>query len=124
MMAIAADHVVSHRGVVLNPSYKAMNLFGSEYWTYSLPKRVGDTIAQELTNSTDPISASYAHKIGMIDEILTNSPYDFVPRVIEYSEKKSQSPFLRRFLIEKEERLTNPQYLLKIESCREEELEK
>jgi putative two-component system hydrogenase maturation factor HypX/HoxX len=30
-------------GVMLNPHYKNMgNLYGSEYWTYLLPRRVGD----------------------------------------------------------------------------------
>ena len=41
MLAIAADRVCAREGVVLNPHYKTMGLYGSEYWTYSLPKRVG-----------------------------------------------------------------------------------
>jgi putative two-component system protein, hydrogenase maturation factor HypX/HoxX len=31
-----------HEGVVLNPHYKSMGgLYGSENWTYTLPRRVG-----------------------------------------------------------------------------------
>jgi putative two-component system hydrogenase maturation factor HypX/HoxX len=41
-VALAADRVWAHAGVVLNPHYKNMgNLYGSEYWTYTLPARVG-----------------------------------------------------------------------------------
>jgi putative two-component system hydrogenase maturation factor HypX/HoxX len=36
---MAADYVVAHEGVVLNPHYKAMGLFGSEYWTYLSGRR-------------------------------------------------------------------------------------
>ena len=41
-LALAADRVWARDGVILNPHYKAMgNLYGSEYWTYLLPRRVG-----------------------------------------------------------------------------------
>ena len=40
-MALAADQVWARDGVVLNPHYKNMgNLYGSEYWTYLLPRRL------------------------------------------------------------------------------------
>ena len=39
-LALAADHVWARDGVILNPHYKGMgNLYGSEYWTYLLPRR-------------------------------------------------------------------------------------
>jgi putative two-component system hydrogenase maturation factor HypX/HoxX len=41
-LARAADLVWARAGVLLNPHYRNMgNLFGSEYWTYLLPARVG-----------------------------------------------------------------------------------
>jgi len=41
-LALAADRLVAREGVVLNPHYKNMgNLYGSEYWSYLLPKRMG-----------------------------------------------------------------------------------
>ena len=41
-LGLAADRVVAASGAVFNPHYKNMgNLFGSEYWTYLLPQRVG-----------------------------------------------------------------------------------
>ena len=40
--ALAADLVVARNDVVLNPYYQHMGgLYGSEYWTYLLPRRVG-----------------------------------------------------------------------------------
>ncbi len=46
-LALAADHVWARDGIVVNPHYKGMgNLYGSEYWTYLLPRRVGADAAQ------------------------------------------------------------------------------
>ena len=41
MLALAADQVWCRSGAVLNPHYRLMGLHGSEYWTYTLPRRVG-----------------------------------------------------------------------------------
>ena len=42
MLALAADEVWCRSGAVLNPHYRLMGLHGSEYWTYTLPRRVGE----------------------------------------------------------------------------------
>jgi putative two-component system hydrogenase maturation factor HypX/HoxX len=83
MMAIASDYTWTHSNAILTPSYAAMNLFGSEYWTYSLPKRVGSDVALQLTASTSPVSAKMALELGLIDEILAGSSAEFVERVVE-----------------------------------------
>ncbi|XP_066270307.1 hydrogenase maturation factor HoxX-like [Branchiostoma lanceolatum] len=70
MMALAADEVVSHAGVVLNPHYRKMALFGSEYWTYSLPQRVGTSMAEELTTRLQPVLATEARDMGMLDDVI------------------------------------------------------
>jgi putative two-component system protein, hydrogenase maturation factor HypX/HoxX len=44
-MALAADYVFSRDSSVLNMHYKNMGVYGSEFWTYSLPKRVGPNIS-------------------------------------------------------------------------------
>jgi putative two-component system hydrogenase maturation factor HypX/HoxX len=47
MLALAADRVLVRDGIVLNPHYKGMGgLYGSEYWTYTLQKRVGSDMAR------------------------------------------------------------------------------
>ena len=49
-LALAADYVVAREDIVLNPYYGHMGgLYGSEYWTYLLPRRVGAAMATRLT---------------------------------------------------------------------------
>ena len=51
-LALAADHVVAREDVVLNPYYRHMGgLYGSEYWTYLLPRRIGHELTAELTGA-------------------------------------------------------------------------
>ena len=57
-MALGADRVIARDGVVLNPHYRTMGLYGSEYWTYVLPRRVGPTTAIDLTRQCLPIGAA------------------------------------------------------------------
>lgn len=70
IMPLACDKVIAREGVVLNPHYLTMGLYGSEYWTYLLPKRVGDTIAKELIEGCMPLLVSKAQKFGMVDKVL------------------------------------------------------
>jgi putative two-component system hydrogenase maturation factor HypX/HoxX len=68
-LALAADRVVAREGAVLNPHYKAMgNLYGSEYWTYLLPRRVGAERAGEITGNRLPVGARQAKELGLIDD--------------------------------------------------------
>jgi putative two-component system hydrogenase maturation factor HypX/HoxX len=67
-LALAADRVWMHNGVILNPHYKAMgNLYGSEYWTYLLPRRVGEARAREITLGRLPMGAKAAVGCGLAD---------------------------------------------------------
>ncbi|PNB76549.1 formyl transferase, partial [Pseudomonas sp. FW305-BF6] len=64
MLALAADIVFARSDIVLNPHYKTMGLYGSEYWTYSLPRAVGPAMAEKLTEDCLPISALQALQLG------------------------------------------------------------
>lgn len=77
MLALAADIVLAREGVVLNPHYKTMGLYGSEYWTYSLPRAVGSEIAHKLTEECLPISAIQAEQYGMVQGIGPRCPDAF-----------------------------------------------
>ncbi|MEJ8815633.1 enoyl-CoA hydratase-related protein [Variovorax ureilyticus] len=67
-LALATDEIWAHRGVVLNPHYRNMgNLYGSEYWTYLLPKRLGAAAAARLIDSRLPIGAAAALQMGLLD---------------------------------------------------------
>ena len=57
MLALGADRVVLRAAAVLNPHYRTMGLYGSEYWTYVLPRRVGDRTARSLTTDCVPVGA-------------------------------------------------------------------
>lgn len=70
MMALACDEVVIRDGVVLNPHYGTMGLYGSEYWTYSLPRRVGEQQARLITAACEPMLAVEAEQLGMVDKLL------------------------------------------------------
>lgn len=68
VLALAADQVWARGGLVLNPHYQGMGgLYGSEYWTYLIPRRVGAARAQELTESLRPVTSEHAARIGLID---------------------------------------------------------
>ncbi|WP_424360831.1 hydrogenase maturation protein [Methylocystis parvus] len=70
ILALAADKVFAREGVVLNPHYKGMGgLYGSEYWTYLLPRRVGAERARDLTEGCRPMGTTEAKSIGFVDEV-------------------------------------------------------
>jgi putative two-component system hydrogenase maturation factor HypX/HoxX len=50
-------------------------LSGSEYHTYSLPKRVGKQRANELLEACLPIGAKKAQEIGMVDKLFAHASY-------------------------------------------------
>lgn len=81
MLALAADEVWCRRGVVLNPHYRLMGLYGSEYWTFSLPRRVGSGTARELTRRALPVSAASAVRLGLADRLVECGPEAFGPEV-------------------------------------------
>jgi len=74
-MALAADTVLARETAVLSPHYKNMgNLYGSEYWTYLLPRRLGAAGAARLMSMRMPILARQACAMGLIDGLLPGDP--------------------------------------------------
>ena len=70
-LARAADLLWLRAGVLLNPHYKNMgNLYGSEYWTYLLPRRVGAEGAARLMHQRLPLDAAGALGCGFADAVL------------------------------------------------------
>lgn len=70
-LARAADFVWVRDGAMLNPHYKNMgNLFGSEFWTYLLPPRVGEDGARAIMRHRLPMSAKEAVELGFYDACL------------------------------------------------------
>ena len=64
--------------MVLNPHYKGMgNLYGSEFWTYLLPKRCGPERAQEITQARLPMGTQQAKDWGLIHSHFGKNPTEF-----------------------------------------------
>jgi len=91
MLALGADRVILRDGVVLNPHYAAMGLFGSEYWTYVLPRRVGRDHARRLTRACLPVGAAEAVEIGLVDEVLPADRRAFEEAVVAYAHQLAAS---------------------------------
>jgi putative two-component system protein, hydrogenase maturation factor HypX/HoxX len=70
-LARAADLVWMRDGALMNPHYKNMgNLFGSEYWTYLLPPRVGEDGARAIMQHRLPLTAKAGVANGFVDACL------------------------------------------------------
>ncbi|WP_157254062.1 enoyl-CoA hydratase-related protein [Nonomuraea typhae] len=85
MMALGADRVLVREGVVLNPHYRTMGLFGSEFWTYVLARRVGASAAVRLTEDALPVGAAQAVELGLADGVLGGGRLEFERSVLEYA---------------------------------------
>lgn len=93
ILALAADRVWARHGTVFNPHYRNMGgLYGSEYWTYLLPKRVGLSRAERLTEECLPISAQHAWRIGMVDRVLDKRPELFLSQVQQLVRQELADP--------------------------------
>jgi putative two-component system hydrogenase maturation factor HypX/HoxX len=105
LMALATDIVYARSGVVLNPHYKGMGgLFGSEYWTYTLPRRVGQDMAMQLTQSCAPVGTREAKAIGLIDDAFGADVADFEAQTRARAEALAQHRDCWDMLKQKRER--------------------
>jgi putative two-component system protein, hydrogenase maturation factor HypX/HoxX len=94
MLALAADEVWCRAGAVLNPHYRLMGLYGSEYWTYTLPRRVGAAAAERLTREALPVGSASAWHLGLVDEVVRCAPAEFAGRVARMAGELARSPGL------------------------------
>jgi putative two-component system hydrogenase maturation factor HypX/HoxX len=101
MLGLGADQVLVRSGAVLNPHYRTMGLTGSEYWTYTLPRRVGAAEAQRLTSQCLPIGATEAASIGLADVVLPGAPDEFDAAVREHAFRLATSDRLEQRLAAK-----------------------
>lgn len=117
MLALAADIVLARSDIVLNPHYATMGLYGSEYWTYSLPRAVGLDMAWKLTQNCLPISARQALRYGMVQEIGPRCPDEFGLWLLQRANGAWLDPAYEAIRIRKAERS-----LPTIQACRHGEL--
>jgi putative two-component system hydrogenase maturation factor HypX/HoxX len=118
-LALGCDYVVMREEVVLNPHYKTLGLSGSEYHTYTLPKRVGEKKAQELLEACLPIGAKEASEMGMVEQVFAQELYKEKLESYCLSLIEDEDAY-EDFLWEKEDYLEENRAL--IESKREDEI--
>jgi putative two-component system protein, hydrogenase maturation factor HypX/HoxX len=125
MLALAADHIYARSGIVLNPHYRKLgDLYGSEYWTYTLPRRVGETQALELIQSCKPVGAKAALEIGFLDDTFGEDPGAFVKELRERARRLAKQPEYRLNLRRKHERRVDDESAKPLASYRAEELQR
>jgi len=122
-LARACDRVWLRHGVLLNPHYKDMgNLYGSEYWTYSLPRHVGAQKADEISNRRLPMGGAEALRLGLADDCFgdTLDKYD-VELASRAQELAEEQQFCKLLTIKQQQRLRDEQ-IKPLEDYRREEL--
>jgi putative two-component system hydrogenase maturation factor HypX/HoxX len=122
--ALAADRVVAREDVVLNPYYRHMGgLYGSEYWTYLLPRRVGHETADRLTSAPfTPVGTREAVAIGLLDAAFGATADGFRARVRSLAERLARDARLDDRLEEKRRVRARDEQIKPLRAHRNEEL--
>jgi putative two-component system hydrogenase maturation factor HypX/HoxX len=112
LLARANDFVFASQKIILNPHYKNMgNLYGSEYWTYLLPKYLGEEHTSSMLKKRLPMEAHEARKIGLIDEFLETGDWQ------KEMETKAEAVILAKKISRQKDESIKP-----LEQYRQEEL--
>jgi putative two-component system protein, hydrogenase maturation factor HypX/HoxX len=119
-LGLACDYAISSENTIFNPHYKTLGLSGSEYHTFILPKRVGQTKSKELLENCLPINANYAKKINMIDEVYPFEDYQEKLEIFCENLLKDEDTF-EEFIDRKKDILE--QELPLMEECKKKELQ-
>ena len=110
-LALAEDQVWARSGIVLNPHYKNMgNLYGSEYWSYLLPWRVGIEGAAPIMQHRLPLGTPAAKAAGFIDDCFAAEPAAFTAEVMRCAaDLAASSDFTARLAAKCERRASDEQ---------------
>jgi len=121
-LARAADYVWVRDGVMLNPHYKNMgNLYGSEFWTYLLPPRVGQDGARAIMRHRLPMTAPEAVRLGFYDACLPGP--GFAVDVARRAAELAAAPDIKAQLAAKQARRAADEALKPLADYRAEELQ-
>eukprot|EP00918_Siedleckia_nematoides_P024063 GHVU01051895.1.p1 GENE.GHVU01051895.1~~GHVU01051895.1.p1 ORF type:complete len:823 (-),score=16.97 GHVU01051895.1:205-2673(-) len=72
-LATCCDFVFCVDSAVINPHYRAVGLYGSEYHTLTWYSRAGEAKAREFLRGMLPMSAIDAQRLGLVDRVLGNT---------------------------------------------------
>jgi len=122
-LARAADQMWLRDGVLLNPHYKNMgNLYGSEYWTYLLPPRVGEEGARAIMRNRLPLTAQAAVECGFADARLSGESAAFLVEVARRADELAHAEDILHRLIAKRGQRCADEAAKPLSQYREEEL--
>jgi putative two-component system hydrogenase maturation factor HypX/HoxX len=99
-----------------------MGLHGSEYWTYTLPRRVGAEHAARLTQECLPVTPVSAQRCGLADQVITGSVTDYRAQVAAMASQLAQGPRFRARLAAKARELAAAERQRPLASYRSAEL--
>lgn len=122
IMALACDKVIARSGTVHNPHYRSMGLYGSEYWTYLLPRRVGADQAARITHDCEPMLAVEALQLGFADMMFPEDWEAFHDRLYDYCLALSQRSDLGDLLYDKRQLRARDERQKPLSSYRKNEL--
>ncbi|NNG04719.1 MAG: hydrogenase maturation protein [Inquilinus sp.] len=101
-LARAADQVWLRSGIVLMPHYKDMgHLYGSEFWTYLLPRHAGEANAERIVEQRLPMGAEEAVALGLADERFDGPREAFLVEVAARAEALAADGHLAKRLADK-----------------------
>ncbi len=124
-LARAADEVWARQGVILNPHYKDMgNLYGSEYWSYLLPRYAGADNAERITRARLPMGTGEALSLGLLDQVFAKSVDDFITMVKRHAVDLAAVPAFAPRLAIKNRRRAADELARPLQAYREQELER
>lgn len=123
-LSLAADAIYARASVILNPHYKSMgNLYGSEYWTYLLPRRINTAAAATLMDNRLPLGAAEACTLGLIDACFALNHGEFDKKITEIAEALAASPDFPLRLQQKTQRRQTDERQKPLQAYREKELQ-
>jgi putative two-component system protein, hydrogenase maturation factor HypX/HoxX len=105
MLALAADQVWVRAGAVLNPHCQPMGLHGPDYWTCTLPRRVGAAEAARLTRARLPVTPASALRSGLADQVIAGDTASYRAQVAALAEQLAASPGYSAWLAAKTRQL-------------------
>lgn len=123
-LAISTDKVIANKGIVLNPHTRNMGLYGSEYWTYLLPKRIGTERANLFTEQCLPWGTAIAMEVKLIDACLEETGVAFRKKVKEIAEEVASLSYFSQLIGGKKFKRMRDERYKPLAKYREEELGK
>ncbi len=122
--ALAGDYVLAREDTVLNPYYQHMGgLYGSEYWTYLLPRRIGPATTARLTRAPfRPVGSREAVKIGLLDAAFDTNLEDFRTETTRFAERIAHDGLHQQRLNDKRRRRVVDKRVKPLEAYRQEEM--